>query len=152
MFQNINFDPDIIEFMPECIKNFFINKNKYLFMKPVALAGLVLAFFKSRTRNMRAMSKMFAVVFSRKVLMYRYAQPIVDRATERAFSFIRDLCQGLRDSCIFYFTNSQFSTLPQYQSLPARQLSCLRSRVFCGGMPASSRILRSQHHQRCCQG
>ena len=50
------------------------------------------------------------------------------------------------------FTNSLFSTLPQYQSLPARQLSCLQSRVFCGGMPASNRILRSQHHQRCCQG
>ena len=50
------------------------------------------------------------------------------------------------------FTNSQFSTLPQYRSLPARQLSCLQSRVFCGGMPASNRILRSQHHQRCCQG
>ena len=48
-----------------------------------------------------------------------------------------------------YFTNSQFSTLPQYQSLPARQLSCLQSRVFCGGMPASNRIQQFRHRLRC---
>ena len=47
------------------------------------------------------------------------------------------------------FTNSQFSTLPQYQSLPARQLSCLRNRGFCGGMPASNRIRQFRHRLRC---
>ena len=48
-----------------------------------------------------------------------------------------------------FFTNSQFSTLPQYQSLPARQLSCLRNRGFCGGMPASNRIRQFRHRLRC---
>ena len=50
------------------------------------------------------------------------------------------------------FTNSLFSTLPQYQSLPALQRLCLRSRGFCGGMPASSHIRRSRRHPRCCPG
>ena len=45
--------------------------------------------------------------------------------------------------------NSQFNTLPQYQSLPALQLSCLRSRGFCGGMPASNRSRQSRRHPRC---
>ena len=51
-----------------------------------------------------------------------------------------------------FFINFQFSTLPQYQSLPALQRLCLRSRVFCGGMPASSHIRRSRRHPRCCPG
>ena len=39
-------------------------------------------------------------------------------ATERERAAFLIPCQGLRG----YFANSQFSTLPQYQSLPARQL------------------------------
>ena len=47
------------------------------------------------------------------------------------------------------FRNFQFNILLQYQSLPARQLSCLQSRVFCGGMPASNRIRQFRHRLRC---
>ena len=47
------------------------------------------------------------------------------------------------------FRNFQFNILLQYQSLPARQLPCLRNRGFCGGMPASNRIRQFRHRLRC---
>ena len=101
------------------------------FQKPVALAG-----YKNKQCR-----KQTSVLSGRIVTAYVPLRSATER--ERAAFLIP--CQGLRD----YFTNSQFSTLPQYQSLPARQLSCLRNRGFCGGMPASNRIRQFRHRLRC---
>ena len=101
------------------------------FQKPVALAG-----YKNKQCR-----KQTSVLSGRIVTAYVPLRSATER--ERAAFLIP--CQGLRD----YFTNFQFNILLQYQSLPARQLSCLRSRVFCGGMPASNRIRQFRHRLRC---
>ena len=101
------------------------------FQKPVALAG-----YKNKQCR-----KQTSVLSGRIVTAYVPLRSATER--ERAAFLIP--CQGLRD----YFTNFQVSTLPQYQSLPARQLSCLRNRGFCGGMPASNRIRQFRHRLRC---